>query len=242
MNDYSELSVTVAPGDVDMNGRMRPSALLRLVQNSLEEHCRLLGIGSSFLDTLDAMWVVAHVQTDVFRLPRCGERAVLRVWTPQPALVLFPRCAVMRTESGEELWRYSALWVPVSRKTRTLMKPELLRFFPQFSCSIAPLPQPPGNLPFPVPEHSESRAVRCSELDSNGHLNHCRYADWAEDLLPADFHCRHALRSLWADYRSEILPETEPLLEYTLQDDALYVRGVSEKKVLFKMRASYDTI
>ena len=36
--------------------------------------------------------------------------------------------------------------------------------------------------------NADTRKVRFTDLDWNGHMNNCRYLDWVADLLPGQFH------------------------------------------------------
>ena len=64
----------------------------------------------------------------------------------------------------------------------------------------------------------ESRCVRYSDLDINGHMNNCRYLDWVMDLLPSEFYQHHQPQEITLCYMTEIREKEEMQLHWELSD------------------------
>lgn len=236
---YSE-QLTVSEADCDPSGRLRPGALLRLMQDAGSAHAELLGIGRQRIREAGAAWIIVRTGLEAERLPSAGERCTLLTFPGVTRKVFMPRYFELYGEDGALLVRSCSEYMLMDPRQRKMLFPQRLGIGIEAALRTAPIGEPPLRVPFPgeLPRE-ERRTVRYSELDSNGHLNNTRYIDWAEDLLSAEFHRTRVLRSLWAEYSAEILPDTTLTLRYDLSDNTLCLRGEGDGARHFSLRAAY---
>ena len=81
----------------------------------------------------------------------------------------------------------------------------------------------PGSMtPGAFLNHS-TRQVSYTELDVNGHMNNTRYLDWAQDLLPSQFHREHLPLEFTVCYLSEVREQEEIQLHWELKEGVLHL-------------------
>lgn len=102
--------------DVTMFRKLRPSVLLRLIQEISIAHTEALGAGRA--KTLDkgVLWVVARMKIEISRLPSYDETVTLESFAGKTLRVLFPRYYEMLDESGNTLVKASAVWLLMDEK------------------------------------------------------------------------------------------------------------------------------
>lgn len=102
--------------DVTMFRKLRPSVLLRLIQEISIAHTEALGAGRE--KTLDkgVLWVVARMKIEINRLPSYDETVTLESFAGKTLRVLFPRYYAMLDESGNTLVKASAVWLLMDEK------------------------------------------------------------------------------------------------------------------------------
>ena len=208
--------------DCDCFGRMKPSAMLTMFQDGSESLTESWGVGLQSMIDRGAIWVAAKLDYTVTRLPRHEERIVVREWAKPGRAGIFPFECRVEDPSGQSLVSGVSLWVLSDRKTRSMLGPNVPRI-------TLPTPEPAGTkLPrIPSIRAAETcertrRQVMFSEIDINGHLTNTRYFDWMADLLPAAFHREHPLRGLRVEYRGEISPGEEAILDWVLSEERLF--------------------
>jgi medium-chain acyl-[acyl-carrier-protein] hydrolase len=103
---------------------------------------------------------------------------------------------------GNELFRGISLWILMDMTTRAMVLPGKSGVEVAGSLQGNELTLPGSLLPQKLPNR-EDRTVRFSDLDLNGHMNNCRYMEWVDDLLPAEFHRTHSPKQLLVCYLSE---------------------------------------
>ena len=186
----------------DCFGRLRPEALLSLMQEAAGMHCYALGVGRDVLGARNLFWAVVRQRVQIQRLPVIGETMTLETWPGEATRASYPRYTVGRDKNGEILFRGAALWLMMDGDSRAMILPGksgLMVPGTQREEQIAL----PGSLPPAVLGHEETRRVRYSELDANGHMSNTRYLNWLEDLFPAQYHRDHPLQEFQISYLSE---------------------------------------
>ncbi len=200
---------------VDRWGRMRPSALLEIMQETAGDHAALLGVGRDVLAPRGLFWAIVRQTVEINRLPGIGETVLAETWPGPPSRTAYPRYMVGRTAQGEEV-------------------PGLIRG--------GELANPTGIAPRAY-DNQERRRVRYSELDCNGHLSNTKYLNWMEDLLPAQWHRNHMLSQVHVCYINEATDNQEITLNWTLEDGAMALEGRRDSEAavqrVFALRALY---
>ncbi len=236
-------TTVISDTQTDPFGRLTPAALLALAQEMATEHALALGLGRPALDPLGLFWAIIRQTVSVARLPRQGERITLETWPGVPTRTAFPRFVTAKDEKGEILFRVAALWLFMNRESREMV-------LPKNSGVAVPGIQRQDELPLPKGiahrelQNRALRRVQYSELDCNGHLNNCKYANWMQDVLPPAYHEGHCLKALHICYTHEAFWDQEIALQWEMEENALQMEAVrgkdAEQQNIFSLRASYE--
>ena len=210
----------ISPVSLDRYGRLKISQLLGYLQDVAGEHSALLGTDQNALMDKNLFWAVIRHRVQITRLPGSGEKLRLETWPMPTTRTAYPRSTIAYDGKGNECFRSISLWILMDANTRAMVLPGksgvevsgLLR-----GCELqAPsslIPKEMGNV--------QTRTVRYTDLDINGHMNNCRYPDWVLDLLPAAFHGQHEARELTLCYMSEVWENEEVALHWDLSEDGV---------------------
>lgn len=228
------------PEETDGFGRVRADALAHRFQEIAAVHHAALGVGQEVAVTKGLFWALARTEMKIDRLPAVGENLFLDTWVGRHAHGLFWRHYRIVDENGTPLLYAVSIWVIMDIQTRALTKDHAWAAVERVTVE-GELPAVFKPIPFPaaLPEHAPRR-VADAETDCNGHLNNCLYLRWGQDLLPEEFARKHALRSVWIEYRKEMPRGMESELTYSLGESTLYVRGTAENKERFLLRMEYN--
>ncbi len=193
---------TISTVHLDCFGRVKPSVLLLLAQESAVGHCAQLLLDWDTMAKKNLFWAVIRHRVQVTRLPVDGETVTVETWPMPTTRSAFPRATVAYDAQGNELFRSVSLWVLMDMERRTMVLPGKSGVWLDGTlrgCELAT----PGSI---LPKHLENTATRrvgFTELDRNGHMNNTRYMDWVDDLLPSAFHAAHPIKEFTVCYLSE---------------------------------------
>jgi acyl-CoA thioester hydrolase len=110
-----EISVSVAPADIDAQNHVNNTVYLRWVQEVATAHWQ--AIASS--ETQEAIgWVVLRHEID-YNAPAClGDNVVLRTWVGKATRLTFERFTeILRGSDGQLLSKARTLWCPINGQT-----------------------------------------------------------------------------------------------------------------------------
>lgn len=185
----------------DCFGRLKPSAILYYVQEMAGEQVNGMALAPS-PESKGLIWVITRHRVQISRLPNKAETIRLETWPMPTTRVAYPRSVVAYDENDRELFRSVSLWVLVNRDSRTMVLPEKSGVLIPGIVRGNELPSPRGLIP-PLCTACAERQVRFGDLDTNMHMNNCRYLEWVYDLLPASFHREHRLLDATLCYPAE---------------------------------------
>ena len=218
-----------------LSGQVRPGDLAREMEKITEEHLGILGLSRDRLKAEGKIWVIAWTQIHISRLPEPGEQVILRIWPGKMKAMMQVRKYAFYTADGEPLACAASIFVMMDAGTRSFAAPsEILKYLPVVEIPGEP-DLPPMRMNFPAElEQTLSRTVAAEEIDLNGHLNNTHYLDWADELTEG-----RVPTSIWVQYVKELLEGEDVLLHYGIQDDMLYVRGISDNRESFLLTANF---
>ena len=75
---------------MDRWGRMRPSALLEIMQETAGDHAALLGVGRDVLAPRGLFWAIVRQTIEINRLPGIGETVLAETWPGPPSRTAYP--------------------------------------------------------------------------------------------------------------------------------------------------------
>ena len=187
---------------VDRFGRLKPSMALFFAQDIAGQHCIELGLDYDTMAARRLFWAVIRHRVQIDRLPQRGQTVTVQTWPMPTTRVAYPRATVVYDEMGGERLRIISLWVIMDLDTRAMILPGKSGVHVGGLLTGTELAAP-GSLVPKVLENRETRTVRFTDLDRNGHMNNCRYLEWVTDLLPSAFHEGHPVKEFTVCYLSE---------------------------------------
>jgi acyl-ACP thioesterase len=202
MKPIHERTYILEATDVNSADRLKNSRLLAIMQEIAGEHSALLGADRSALEERKLFWAVIRHRVQITRLPQSGESIRVCTWPMPTTRTAYPRATVAYDADGNELFRGISLWILMDMTTRAMVLPGKSGVEVAGSLQGNELTLPGSLFPQKLPNR-EDRTVRFSDLDLNGHMNNCRYMEWVDDLLPAEFHRTHSPKQLLVCYLSE---------------------------------------
>lgn len=211
---------TVSDNEVDCFGHLKPSMILFYAQDVAGRHCIQLGTDYDTMAAKRLFWAVIRHRVQVARMPMRGEQITVETWPMPTTRVAYPRATVAYDSAGQECFRIISLWVIMDLDTRAMILPgrsgvEVLGTTRGNELAI------PGSLVPKALKNQEQRTVRFCDLDRNGHMNNCRYLEWATDLLPSAFHGQHALAEFTVCYLSEAREGERLSLDWQQDEDGV---------------------
>ena len=186
----------------DCFGRLKPSMLLSYCQEVAGQHCIQLGTDYDSMAAKNMFWAIIRQKVQINRLPKVGETITLETWPMPTARTYYPRATVGYDAEGNELFKVLGLWVVMDLQNRTMILPKKSGIIVEGTLRGDELSIPGGISPKDLAA-SESRKVRFSDLDQNGHMNNSRYLEWMYDLLDSSFHREHQPKEVSICYHAE---------------------------------------
>lgn len=218
---------TITSGECDPFGRIKPSAILSILQEAAGAHCAGTAVDWSALANRNMFFAITRQRVLVSRLPRQGETITVETWSGPTSRVAFPRNTIARDKNGNELFRAISLWVLMDVSSRAMILPGKSGITLTGSVQGGELPVP-SSIGLRELGSSEIRRVRYSQLDRNRHMNNCRYLDWVMDLLPSQFHEDHPIADFTVCYLNEAMEGDRVELRYELAEDgSLVTHGIT---------------
>lgn len=216
-------TVTFESYDLDASGEVRPSAVLRRLQEIAGRDLDSFGISYADLRERNMAFVVSKIAL-CFERPMKEQVAYTVTSAAQAAHgATFPRSFVIEDDSGI-VARANSLWALLDFEKRCLLRSTALGGdlldFPDLSGGL--VCERLGRVRDSAPLCTDQRRVYPSLLDRNCHLNNCNYADLATDLLPED---SGRVREIHITFQKEARLGDVLLLQCILQDGEYLVSG-----------------
>jgi acyl-CoA thioester hydrolase len=176
--------------EVDRRGQLSVGTILRHIESAATEHSASVGFDFAWYERAGAAWVVRDMRLRVSALPGIGEELLVGTWVGDFRYVQANReYAIWRARDARLVARAIGRWAYVDR-----VRAQPMRIPPAFSASFtipesrfAPrdLPEPPagGTLPPGAVRNHLRLVAREYEMDAQGHINNCVYADWLAEGL-----------------------------------------------------------
>ena len=231
----------LAGNALDRYNRLKPSALLDMMQQVATNQCAGLRLDWDTMAGMGLFWAVTRTHVQILGHAEPGTTVTVETWPGVTSRVAYPRSTIGYDEKGNEIFRAISLWVLMDLNSRKMVLPGKsgLDFTGiERGCELAV----PGSLAPAKLEGLQSRTVRYCELDLNGHMSNTRYLDWMEDLLPSSFHKDHPMAEFTISYLSEAKEGETVDLSYELSPDGtlrLEANHADSGHRVFAIRARY---
>lgn len=201
VEEYSR-TLRVPIYEVGAERTLKLGSVLRLAQETSEQHLGVLNVGYERLRADGLVFFIISSRVRIRRLPAHGEEITIRTHPRGRGGVQFYRDFLFY--SGEEqIISVMQTTVMADVRTHKVRSPQHLMQYGIFSDSPVPREERIDRCKVPegLPVVGERR-VRHSDLDSNGHMNNTVYGDIVADFLPAGMR-KDGLRELLITYYKE---------------------------------------
>ena len=166
--------------DLDFFGKIKLSAILRMVHIAADVNVNELGFGFHTLHPLNISFVLQRFGLKIYRMPVYNEVVTIRTWPADLARGTFIRNGDMHDQNGIKIMEWSSLWILFDLKNRTILKPSALPIeIPTFTdVGVDVKPEKVGVLPNEMQMFSQhTHTVRYADVDTNMHMNNSIYGD-----------------------------------------------------------------
>ena len=227
---YSE-TFRIASYQTDLTARIRPSAILEIMQEMAGAHAEMLGVGRKLLDPMHLAWVLTRVEVQMERMPVSGETITVETFPMPNRRVFFPRYFIFRDAQGRQIGCAGSMWVVLDVTSRKMASgAEITALMPDNRDLTAPMGMP-ATVEEVGGESVESLRVPVySDLDVNGHVNNTRYLDWCCNALGVETMKQHAMCRFAVNFNQEILPDQEVRTVLHRDGDAFSFSGFEGEK------------
>ena len=172
--------------DLDYRGKIKLSALLRMVHVAADVNAKELGVGYNVLAPLGMTFVLQRFGVSIMRMPVYDEDVVIRTWPSDISKGTFLRQGDMYDKSGHKIMEWASLWLLFDIKARKVLRPGalpvLLPVLNNEGVKVLPnkisLP-PDWGRPFSTYRHT----VSYRDVDTNMHMNNSIYGDLIGNVL-----------------------------------------------------------
>lgn len=184
-NFYTE-TATVLNADADFRSLLKPSALLRYVEQVSADHARTFGMTDQFFKDHGVAFLVGKQALKFDRVPQRAEKLTLLTRAEASRRGSVKRITTVTDAEGKQVAMVDCRWIVVS-----LAEGRILRE-PGWTVDGFWNETVEGELPLQLHKCREGLAsagewtVRYSQCDLNGHLNNAFYLDLVCDALPLD--------------------------------------------------------
>jgi acyl-ACP thioesterase len=231
---------TICSYDVDPHQMVRLPALCRFMQEAAYHHAGHLGLGHDYLSSRNMGWVLARQRIEIDQLPQWGDTVSIRTWPSGRDRLFFYRDFEITDRDGCRVLIASNAWSLIDIQKRERVSPD----------TYLGLDIPEGGKVFEAKlarikgcarSAGQTLPVTYGDLDLNGHVNNVRYLEWVLDTLCADFHEKHALKKMEANYLAEAVSGQEVTVCSGEQRPLHYVHTISAGEVeLFRAETLWE--
>lgn len=233
----------IASYQTDVSARIRPSAILEIMQEMAGAHAELLDVGRTRLLPMNLAWVLTRVEVRMERYPLSGEIVTVETFPMPNRRVFFPRYFIFRDEQGRQIGCAGSLWVVLDITTRKMANAaEIAPLLPDNRDLTAPMGMPATVEEIAADAQEASRIPVYTDLDMNGHVNNTRYLDWCCNALGVDVMRNHVLRQFAVNYNQEILPNQEIRTVLRHGENAFSFSGFEGDKRHFDVGGTLESI
>lgn len=178
-------TIFVGPHDIDINCNATPSAVVRYLQDTVDENMRVCGPSYQQLMSENKSFIVSRISTEILRPLKEYESFDVYTWATPSRAATFPRS--FEIKSGDQtVLRCQMTWALIDTNTRSFIKGS------DFSVECYGTGEPiqlSTAVRFRLSPHTElkkagERQVMYSDIDKNRHMNNTRYFDMLFDYIP----------------------------------------------------------
>jgi acyl-ACP thioesterase len=222
--------------DLDANGNMRLTALIKYINDVSWYNAELLGAGMEETLKSGMVFILQRLGMQIFSLPKLDDLITIKTWPGEMTRSAFKRQGEILNSAGEKIIEWESLWVLIDVNERKIKRPtELPTEFPLYGRQGVGIEAEKIKMPVESKKLALYRhVVQYSELDMYGHMNSAIYADLVANVLSKIEKQRiKSMKKVQFNYVNEAKLNDEILIECSASGEAIHVIGTSGKTVVF---------
>jgi len=126
MNPMYQYQKRITYYDLDYRGKIKLSALLRMVHEAADVNAKELGAGFNVLSPLGMTFVIQRFGVKSTRMPVYDENVVIRTWPSDVSKGTFLRRGDMYDQDGNKIMEWASLWLLFDINERKVLRPSAL--------------------------------------------------------------------------------------------------------------------
>ncbi|MHA1203069.1 MAG: acyl-[acyl-carrier-protein] thioesterase [Candidatus Heimdallarchaeaceae archaeon] len=241
--------ITFVPkiNEIDLNEKVKFSALIDYLQHAAYMHAHRLGVGHHQIFHRGLTWLLLRYAVEVIRYPTLEEEIKVVTWVAESQSPKFTiRDFEIYDEKNNIICKVTTSWLLYNYRKRQIVN------FVDFWCNYDAKEKRALDYDFPKlrlpkkPSIDKKIKVRLHDLDINQHVNHRMYIEWIIEGMPQKVSKKHVLEKLEISfkeqsfYEDELLVETETeKIQNTGQIKAIHQITKGKKKSLVSKAVTY---
>ena len=232
-NFYTE-TATVLNADADFRSLLKPSALLRYVEQVSADHARAFGMDDKFFQDHNAAFLVGKQALRFNRVPRRGETLTLCSRSEKALRGSIKRVTTLTDEAGQEVAMVDSRWIMSSLENGHILRQPGWTVEGYWNETVE------EELPLLLHKRRDSLTsaglvtARYSQCDLHYHINNAFYLDIVCDALPLEVMRKGPVTFASINYHREIpMGETAEVF-YAPSADGWYVVGKHNGQTSFE--------
>lgn len=220
---YKE-KVQITSVDVDQNLELKLSSLFKHMQVVASNHAESIKAGHWELFEHNMLWVVIRMEVKIYKTPKLDDVITIGTHPGENKSFIYPRYFEIYDSKGKLIIAASSMWAIIDKDTRrVVLKPEGIKVIkPEKDKDDLPLPE---KVTGEAPHIVDTRKVRYSEIDLNGHLNNTEYIEFMLDTHTPEFYKSHRISEVNINYDKEIKYGDEVILFTDKGDSKEVIKG-----------------
>ena len=230
---YTE-TMTVMNADADFRSLLKPSALLRYVEQVSADHARTFGMTDQFFKDHGVAFLVGKQALKFDRVPQRAEKLTLLTRVEASRRGSVKRTTTVTDAEGKQVAMVDCRWIVVSLAENRILREPGWTVDGFWNETVE------GELPLQLHKCREGLTsagewtVRYSQCDLNGHLNNAFYLDLVCDALPLDVVRKGPVTFASINYHREVpLGETVEVF-YAPSAEGWYIIGKHNGRTSFE--------
>lgn len=218
--------------------RMKPAALVRVMQQGGEDQLAALGLGyETLLEKHSMAFLLSRMILEIDRMPQNNEEILLETCPMGAAGSQFFRQTNALDGEGNELVRLYTSWTLFDPAARRVLRPS--RFPADLGGGTLEIDPREFKLKVEPGTPAGLRPVVYSDLDSNGHMNNAVFLDVVCDLLPLEKLLAQSPRRIRLVYDQQALPGQELALFRAAEGEVFRLSGSQQNRRCFEAEVTF---
>ena len=226
--------------DLDCRGKVKLSALLRMVHIAADVNAKSLGVGFDVLHPLGMTFVLQRFGIRINRMPMYDEEVAIRTWPSDISKGTFLRRGDMYDAAGAKIMEWASMWLLFDINARKVLRPAALPV-PLPTIGAEGVTIEPEKLVMPTDLGDAffvyNHKVSYRDADTNMHMNNSIYGDLIGDaIFPAVHSSSPDWHEVQINYLAEIRLGAEAEVSAYSSGDRLFVVGNAGGRTAFTAR------